>query len=250
MSELPAESTTRDQLLQKLRDKDEPSVLIVGGGINGIGLYRELVLQNVDVVLVEKADFCSGASAALSRMIHGGLRYLEYGEFRLVREALRERNRLLVNAPHFVRPLPTVVPVFHYFSGVFGALKRFLRLSDKPARRGALTVKLGLFLYDLFTSSGSSMPGHRFFGGRRTFAQWPDFHPDVKCSAVYHDASITYPERLGIELINDTVALGDDGVALNYMGVDGCDGDVVQIADQLSGERFSLRPRLDRKSVV
>lgn len=244
MSELPADLTMREQLLKRLGDMAEPSVLIVGGGINGIGLYRELVLQGVDVVLVEKADFCSGASAALSRMIHGGLRYLEYGEFRLVREALRERNRLLANAPHFVRPLPTVVPIFHYFSGVFGALKRFLRLSDQPARRGALTVKLGLLLYGLFTRASRAMPGHRFLGKRRAFAQWPDFHPEVKCCAVYHDASISHPERLGIELINDTAALGERGLALNYMRVDGSDGDAVQIVDQLSGERYSLRPQL------
>ena len=73
-----------------------PDVLIVGGGINGAGLFRELALQGVRVVLVDKGDFCSGSSAAPSRMIHGGLRYLEYGETRLVRESLRERDALLV----------------------------------------------------------------------------------------------------------------------------------------------------------
>ena len=81
--------TRRQAALEQLRRRPEVSVLIVGGGINGAGLFRDLALQGVDVVLVEKSDFCSGASAAPSRMIHGGLRYLEFGEFRLVREALR-----------------------------------------------------------------------------------------------------------------------------------------------------------------
>ncbi|MCT7264616.1 FAD-dependent oxidoreductase, partial [Salmonella enterica] len=77
-------------------------VCVVGGGINGISVFRELALQGVNVLLVEKHDYCSGASAALSRMVHGGLRYLENGEFSLVRESLAERDRLLKNAPHLV----------------------------------------------------------------------------------------------------------------------------------------------------
>jgi glycerol-3-phosphate dehydrogenase len=82
----------------------------VGGGINGVGLLRELALQGVDTLLVDKSDFCFGASAASTRVIHGGLRYLENGEFLLVKEAVRERNRLLKNAFHYVRPLPTAIP--------------------------------------------------------------------------------------------------------------------------------------------
>src|ERR1035438_3522663 len=84
----------------------EVSVLIIGGGINGVGLLRELALQGVDALLVEKSDFCSGTSSASTRVIHGGLRYIENGEFRLVKESLQARNRLLKNAPHYVRPLP------------------------------------------------------------------------------------------------------------------------------------------------
>ena len=67
---------------------DQVDVLVIGGGINGISAFRELALQGVNVVLLERDDFCSGASAALSRMVHGGLRYLENGEFRLVRQSL------------------------------------------------------------------------------------------------------------------------------------------------------------------
>ena len=82
-----------------------PTVLIVGGGINGVGTFRDLALNGVDVLLVDRADFCSGASAASSHMAHGGIRYMENGEFRLVREAVQERNRMIENAPHLVRRL-------------------------------------------------------------------------------------------------------------------------------------------------
>ncbi|PJF28119.1 MAG: hypothetical protein CUN52_13600, partial [Phototrophicales bacterium] len=85
----------RQETLDYIRNHPDVSVLIIGGGINGIGTFRDLALQGVDVLLVEMNDFCSGASAGSSHMVHGGLRYLENGEFRLVREALTERNRLL-----------------------------------------------------------------------------------------------------------------------------------------------------------
>ncbi len=107
--------------LDSLRDKPAASVVIVGGGINGIATFRDLALQGVDVVLVERKDFCSGASAASSHMVHGGIRYLENGELRLVRESLAERNRLLATAPHYVRPLKTTIPIFSLFSGLLSA---------------------------------------------------------------------------------------------------------------------------------
>ena len=77
---------SRQEVFKSLREKPDVSVLIVGAGINGIGTFRELALQGIDVLLIDKADFCVGASAASSRMAHGGLRYLENGEFRLVRD--------------------------------------------------------------------------------------------------------------------------------------------------------------------
>src|SRR5512134_3895499 len=133
----------RNEILSALRHKPEVSVLIVGGGINGIGTFRDLALQGVDVLLVEKGDFCSGASAASSHMLHGGIRYLENGEFRLVREALTERNRLLHNAPHYAKPLPTTIPIFKWLSGMLNAPLKFLRLRDKPGERGAAVIKIG-----------------------------------------------------------------------------------------------------------
>src|SRR5215216_1854801 len=141
----------RTDILSRLKENPEVSVLIVGGGINGIGTFRDLALNGVDVLLVERADFCSGASAASSHMAHGGIRYLENGEFRLVREAVRERNRLLQNAPHVVKPLPTTIPIFKRFSGMLNAPLKFLRLLDRPSERGSMIIKLGLILYDAYT---------------------------------------------------------------------------------------------------
>ena len=103
---------TRQEILDHYRQNPEVTVLIIGGGINGIGTFRDLSLQGVNVLLVDRGDFCSGASAASSHMIHGGIRYLENGEFRLVREAVEERNNLIENAPHQVKPLPTIIPIF------------------------------------------------------------------------------------------------------------------------------------------
>src|SRR5512142_1210019 len=97
----------RNEIFSTLKDKPDISVLVIGGGINGIGTFRDLALNGVDVLLVEKGDFCSGASAASSHVAHGDILYLEDGEFRLVREAVQERNRLLQNAPHIAKPLPT-----------------------------------------------------------------------------------------------------------------------------------------------
>src|SRR5215510_12620106 len=128
----------RNEILTSLKENPNVSVLIVGAGINGIGAFRDLAINGVDVLLVDRADFCSGASSASSHMAHGGIRYLENGEFRLVGEAVGERNRLIRNAPHLVRPLPTVIPIFKRFSGLFNATLKFFGRLDKPAERGSL----------------------------------------------------------------------------------------------------------------
>ena len=152
---------SRAARLQTLQENPKISVLIIGAGINGIGTFRDLALQGVDVVLVDKGDYCSGTSAASSHMVHGGIRYLENGEFRLVREAVQERNRLLKNAPHLVKPLPTTFPIFKWFSGLLNAPLKFLGLLDRPAERGAIVIKLGMLLYDYYTRRQKTVP-HRF----------------------------------------------------------------------------------------
>src|ERR1700685_1344228 len=102
---------------------------IIGGGINGTGIARDAAGRGFRVVLIEQNDLASGTSSASSKLIHGGLRYLEHREFRLVREALRECEILLRAAPHLIRPLRFVLPI-------------------NEARRSALLLRLGLLLYD------------------------------------------------------------------------------------------------------
>ena len=100
-------------------------VVIIGGGINGCAALRDLALQGLRVLLLDRGDFCSGASAASSRLMHGGLKYLEAGEFRLVRESLVERNMLLTTAPHYVQALECVVPVKSVWGGIVSRLRGF-----------------------------------------------------------------------------------------------------------------------------
>ena len=218
-------------------------MLIIGGGINGISVFRELALQGVDVLLAEKGDYCGGASAALSRMVHGGLRYLENGEFKLVKESLLERDRLLRNAPHYVAPLPTTVPIFDIFSGIANGAVRFLGLTRRPSRRGAVVIKAGLTLYDVFTASRRLMPVHRFRGARETLKTWPAINPATRSSATYYDAWVSRPERLGLEMLNDAMAASPSAQALNYVQV-GSNADGLILTDTISGETLPVRPRL------
>ncbi len=194
-------------------------VLVIGGGINGIAIFRDLAMQGVDVALVERGDFASGASAASSHMIHGGIRYLENGEFRLVHEAVTERNALLRTAPHYVRPLRTTIPIFSTFRGVLGAPLRFLRHgSRRPSERGAVLIKIGLVIYDSFSRGGGSVPRHTFHGRRRTRREIPELNREVKYTATYWDASLHDPERLALDVLDDAIAAGNAGRAAGSAG--------------------------------
>jgi len=223
----------------------EVSVLIIGGGINGAGLLRELALQGVDALLVEKSDFCSGASAAGSRLIHGGLRYLENREFRLVREALRERNLLLSNAPHYVRPLPVVMPLFDRFSGLWSAAASFVGFAAaQPSQRGTFVVKTGLMLYDWLAGRSSPLPRRRFLSRRQALATYPHLNPCVRATARFYDAQVSHPERLCLELLLDAESLSPKVRAFNYTRVEGLADGCVLLRDELSGRRLAVRPRL------
>jgi glycerol-3-phosphate dehydrogenase len=226
-----------------VRERPDVSVLIVGGGINGIGLLRELALQGIDVLLVEKSDFCAGTSSAMTRVIHGGLRYLENAEFRLVREALHERNLLLKNAPHCVRPLPTTIPIFTWTSGIWPSIRNFLRWPTKPGNRGALLIKAGLTMYDIFAGQ-SPMPKHRFQFKREVRKYRPALNPDVICTATYYDAKITYPERLCLELVEDAEAAYPGAHAMNYVRLESARGNTVVLRDEVTGETCEVRPRI------
>jgi len=234
----------RQEILDGLRQSPKVDVCVVGGGINGISVFRELALQGLNVLLVEKHDYCSGASSALSRMVHGGLRYLENGEFKLVQESLVERDRLLRNAPHYVAPLPTTVPVFDIFSGLGNGIVRFLGLSRRPSRRGAVAIKAGLSIYDFLTRKRALMPRHQFRGRRTTLAKWPALNPDIKSSATYFDAWVSHPERLGIELLQDGLLAKFGVMALNYAELRRTENGEYHVEDQIGGASVAVEPAL------
>jgi glycerol-3-phosphate dehydrogenase len=234
----------RSEILSGLRQTPNPTVLIVGGGINGIGTFRELALNGVNVLLVERGDFCSGASSASSRMAHGGIRYLENGEFRLVREAVHERNRMIQNAPHLVKPLPTTIPMFHYLSGVLNAPLKFLGMLGKPSERGAFIIKMGLIMYDAYTGSTRTVPRHQFLGRRRSLERWKDLSPEIVATATYYDGAILNPERLALELLLDAQEANPDARALNYVSMVGGSDETVLLRDELTDETYEVSPRL------
>lgn len=174
-------------------------VAIVGGGIIGCGVARDAALRGLRVALFEQRDFGSGTTAASTRIVHGGLRYLEMLDFRLVRLDLRERETLLRIAPHLVQPLEFVIPLM---SG---------------AAVSALKLRLGLTLYDAL-SSGTSLPRHQIFTA--SDAQHLDNclrRQDVRGAAAYSDARVDLPERLALENALDAEAHG--ATILNYVKV-------------------------------
>ncbi len=234
----------REEILNGLREGPKVDVCVIGGGINGISVFRELALQGLSVLLVEKHDYCSGASSALSRMVHGGLRYLENGEFKLVKESLVERDRLLRNAPHYVAPLPTTVPVFDIFSGLGNGIVRFLGLTRRPSRRGAIAIKAGLAIYDFLTRKRALMPRHQFRGRRTTLETWPALNPAIKSSATYFDAWVSHPERLGIELLQDGLAANGAARALNYAEVRRDAAGAYVLEDRIGGASLAIQPGL------
>jgi glycerol-3-phosphate dehydrogenase len=178
-------------------------------------------------------------------MIHGGLRYLEFGEFRLVREALKDRNLLLQNARHYVSPLPTTIPIFAWFAGIGSSVRRFLGLrGPRSVRRGALMVKLGLTFYDVFTRKNRLMPRHTFTSRAEALARRPQLHPGIVRTATYYDAWIAFPERLGLELLMDGEALCPQAQAVNYVSLHAATGDTVSLRDELSGEVLVVKPQV------
>jgi glycerol-3-phosphate dehydrogenase len=231
-------------LIEKFRENPNVDVLVIGGGVNGIGTFRDIALQGLNVLLVEKGDFCSGASAGSSHMLHGGIRYLENGEFRLVKEALHERNRLLLNAPHYAKPLPTTVPMFKWFSGLFNAPLKFLGLLDRPSERGGIVIKLGLMMYDLFTGSQQTMPYHQFRLKSASLKKLPKLNPDIVCTATYYDAYMPSPERLCMDMIRDVLDSCPNATAMNYAQLTTGDKKSVTIRDLASQQEFCVEPRI------
>ncbi len=156
-------------------------VVVIGAGINGAGIARDAAMRGLRVLLLDKGDLASGTSSFSTRLIHGGLRYLEHGELGLVRESLRERKILLRIAPHLVRPLALLIPIY------------------ENRRRGRLAIRAGLLAYDLF-SHDKSLTGHRLMSRAEALREQPGLNPTgLIGAAVYHDAQVEFAERLVLE---------------------------------------------------
>ena len=199
-------------------------LLIIGGGIIGAGIARDAALRGLAVALLEKADYGGGTTAGSTRLIHGGLRYLEMLDFRLVRMDLRERETLLRIAPHLVKPLPFLVPFFD----------RSLFYRAK--------MRAGMLLYDAL-SFDKSLPRHRILTAAETRRAEPQLEgKGLQGAALYYDAQVDSPERLALENVLDARAHG--AVALNYVEVTAPSPGGLHVRDTLEGGEAEVRGRV------
>lgn len=197
-------------------------VLVIGGGITGAGAALDATLHGLRVALIDKGDFASGTSSASSKLIHGGLRYLELGQFRLVFEALAERRRLLQNAPHLVRPVRFVLP--------------FYRGSRLPQWKGTA----GLWLYEMFAGR-DTLPRNRRRTVRQLCREFPCLKPAGLLGGVeYYDAQMD-DARLCLEVIITACRRG--ARAANYVEAIGFETGAVRVRDQFGGGEGLIRAR-------
>ncbi len=203
----------------------EQDLLVIGGGINGAGVARDAALRGLRVVLFDKDDFGAGTSSRTSKLVHGGLRYLEHGALRLVWEACRERRILLQQAPHLVRPLPFVFPLY------------------EDSRFPPWKLRAGMWLYDLLATFRNVRP-HRMLHPEHAGA-WPDGlrRDGLRTLALYYDACM---DDARLVLANVLGAQAAGAGTFNYVGVTrlllhGGRVGGVEVEDSLSGERREFR---------
>jgi glycerol-3-phosphate dehydrogenase len=209
---------------------DQPfDLLVIGAGINGAGIARDAALRGLRVLLVDKGDIGGGTTSWPTRLIHGGLRYLEHYEVSLVRESLRERERLLRIAPHLVHPLGFLIPIY-----------------DRD-RRGPRLIRLGMIGYDLL-SFDKSLPRHRMFTREQALAREAGLAPEgLEGAAFYYDAQNEFPERLAVETAlsaHDQGALVMTYQRAERLVVDGGRVTGVELRDERTGERRVARGAL------
>lgn len=201
----------------------EFDVLVIGGGINGTGVARDAARRGLSVALVEKEDFGYGTTGRSTRLIHGGLRYLAMFDFGLVRESLREREVLLRNAPHLVRPLTFLIPFY------------------EGQRTAPWKVKIGLRLYD-FLKGKSIIPSHRALRRDEILALEPGLREEgLRGGALYGDGQVEMVERLCVENALDAAAHG--ATIVNHTIVTQIEGNNVSVRDALTGETCAIRAK-------
>lgn len=207
-------------------------ILIIGGGITGAGLALDAAARGLKTALIEKRDFAAGTSSRSTKLIHGGLRYLEHYDFGLVREGLKERAELLKLAPHLDDPLEFVIPIY--------ADRR--RNYDHP-----LLVRAGLFLYDLLAGK-YNIGRHRRISQAEALRLAPQLDPrGLKGALVYYDGR-TNDSRLVIEIIK--TAHAHDAAIANYVRFASFRKDAqgkicgAQVSDELTEESFDIKARV------
>ncbi len=212
-------------------------LIVVGGGVTGACIARDAALRGLTVALVEKHDFSHATSAASSKLIHGGLRYLRNLEVGLIRESLRERRIWERNAPHLVYPLAMLMPAYH-------------------GRKDSLNkMRVGLTIYDALAfdrgwlaDPDQRLPRHRVLSAAETLALQPELPADGLAGALqYHDCQMFSPERLALECLLSAASAGAS--LANYARVDGFIREGERIAgvhvhDLLGGQTAELRAGL------
>jgi glycerol-3-phosphate dehydrogenase len=201
-------------------DNKNYDIIIVGGGIVGAGLFREQSLHGLKVLLLDQADFNSQTSQGSSKMLHGGIRYLENMDFSLVFEALREKNLWLKLTPHITKEIPFYLPIY------------------KESKWPLLFMRVGLFLYDLLSLFKNSP--HRILNYKQTIKEMPGIKTDGLVGAGLYYDGIVDDSKLGLECIYDGLN-NEECHALNYKEVtkiikDDQDQYSVEFEDTLTGE--------------
>ena len=208
----------------------EFDLIVIGGGINGCGIARDAAERGLNVLLLEKNDFGSGCTDDSTRLIHGGLRYLEHGELNLVYESLHERELLLRLADYLVKPFEFCLPIYN------------------NQKRNFLTILAGMLLYDTL-SVGKSMPMHKMHFKQKTLELEPSLNPvDLVGSAFFYDAQIAYPERLCVDNVL-MASKSNKSLMLNHAEVVGFDFKEDRISsvvfiDGLSGKTHKVKGKL------
>ncbi|MGD9954740.1 MAG: glycerol-3-phosphate dehydrogenase [Candidatus Nanopelagicales bacterium] len=171
-------------------NRTDADIIVVGAGINGLGIAADAAARGLTVVVLEKDDLCSGVSAWSGRLVHGGLRYLEHYDFALVRESLKERERLFRNAPHLVKPVRLLMPQF------------------KHNRRPSWLIRLGMIAYDVL-SFDKKTARHEVLSLKETLRRFPGIAQDgLTGSFVFTDGQVEYAERLCVEVALQAVRSG------------------------------------------
>jgi glycerol-3-phosphate dehydrogenase len=218
----------RQQTINELQSTNETfDLLIIGGGINGAGVARDAASRGLKVVVVEQNDFAEGTSSRSSKLVHGGIRYLENLEFGLVFEALRERSRLFEIAPHLVHPLRFFLPVY------------------KTDKYGMLTLGLGMWLYDALALFETPEMHHRY-SASQTMEQLGILNPNGLVGSYSYSDAYMDDDRLVLETIRSAYSHG--AKAVSYCKAESAqmqNGAISSVTckDLISGNSFEIKAK-------